>query len=463
MLKRTKQKLENIAKLAGKNEKRDLLKNYLNNDEVFAEAVRLMLDENISFNINELPSSTEKVTEVNVVKVFQQLNKLAKAKGVTDKQKQELANMLDADARDVVLKILNKKTDAGFGLRSVTTMAPWLLFQTPYQRCSTIAKLDRIEYPAIVQRKADGMFAYASIALQGGLFPKAFLSRRGKGFDLFGQLESELQILSDRASEVMEDPVFVGELTILEEDNTVMPRQKGNGLLNKFIKGTGEDQVAKKVVYTIWDVLPGKDFASGLCETPYGVRFNILMNILNTKDTAEDRATKMKSFMETSIHQHCQLIESEMVDNQKAALQFYERMRKEGEEGAILKDEDSVWKSNTATDQVKLKHFAQAEFRILDALEGKGKYKGMLGALQVGSEDGKIVSNVGSGFTDAQRQDLQYWKDNIGSIITAQFESTTTDKKRKDVKSLFLPTFIDTRFNEKTEADTLEYVESLIK
>ena len=83
-----------------------------------------------------------------------------------------------------------------------------------------------------------------------------------------------------------------------------------------------------------------------------------------------------------------------------------------------------------------------------------------MGSIRVTTDDGGIVCNVGSGFTDKER-DINFWVDHLDDIVTIQFESVIEDKKRKTNKSLFLPTFVETRFGEKTLADTTKYVEDL--
>lgn len=52
---------------------------------------------------------------------------------------------------------------------------------------------------------------------------------------------------------------------------------------------------------------------------------------------------------------------------------------------------------------LKVKRYQDAEARVIGYLPGKGKYRGMLGALLVESKD-NIRFRLGTGFTDQQRQ-----------------------------------------------------------
>jgi len=66
---------------------------------------------------------------------------------------------------------------------------------------------------------------------------------------------------------------------------------------------------------------------------------------------------------------------------------------------------------------------------------------GRLGALVCESSDGVIRVNVGSGYSDEQRD--EYTKKVIGKIVTVKYNARIKDKS--GVESLFLPVFIELR------------------
>lgn len=69
---------------------------------------------------------------------------------------------------------------------------------------------------------------------------------------------------------------------------------------------------------------------------------------------------------------------------------------------------------------MKLKKHQDAEAKVIAHLPGKGKYHGMLGALQVEAVNG-IVFKIGSGFSDYERANPPA----IGSIITYKYNGKT--------------------------------------
>src|SRR5207244_2804188 len=75
------------------------------------------------------------------------------------------------------------------------------------------------------------------------------------------------------------------------------------------------------------------------------------------------------------------------------------------------------YESGRSTTLLKVKSFHDAEARVLKHLEGAGRHKGRLGALLVEMPDGTTFS-VGTGFSDAQREDPPP----VGSLITFRYQ-----------------------------------------
>jgi ATP-dependent DNA ligase len=83
--------------------------------------------------------------------------------------------------------------------------------------------------------------------------------------------------------------------------------------------------------------------------------------------------------------------------------------------------------------------------------EGTGKNKGRLGALVCESSDGLIQVNVGSGYSDEQREEFTKTTA-IGKIVTVKYNARIKDRG-DGVERLFLPTFIEMR-EDKDVADS---------
>ncbi len=91
-----------------------------------------------------------------------------------------------------------------------------------------------------------------------------------------------------------------------------------------------------------------------------------------------------------------------------------------GGEGLMLHHQDNPYRAGRSDGLLKLKPWDDAEARVVAHLPGKGKYKGMLGALLVERADGARF-RIGSGFKDAQRAAPPA----IGSLVTYRYNGLT--------------------------------------
>jgi DNA ligase-1 len=91
------------------------------------------------------------------------------------------------------------------------------------------------------------------------------------------------------------------------------------------------------------------------------------------------------------------------VANQNELQTLLQHVVKQGGEGLMLHRGSSLYRAERNDDLLKLKLFQDAEARVVAHLPGKGKYAGMLGALDVESPEG-LHFRLGAGFSDAERR-----------------------------------------------------------
>ena len=92
-----------------------------------------------------------------------------------------------------------------------------------------------------------------------------------------------------------------------------------------------------------------------------------------------------------------------------------------GGEGLMLHRDASLYHHARSGDLLKLKELLDAEARVVAYLPGKGKYAGMMGALEVEQEDGTRF-RIGTGFTDAERRAPPA----LGSWVTYTYQGLTS-------------------------------------
>lgn len=89
-------------------------------------------------------------------------------------------------------------------------------------------------------------------------------------------------------------------------------------------------------------------------------------------------------------------------------------------EGLMLHHGSAYYHVGRTASIMKLKKHDDAEAVVIAHIEGKGKYIGLLGAIQVKTTE-DIIFKIGSGFTDKERHEPP----KIGSLITFKYNGKT--------------------------------------
>jgi DNA ligase-1 len=100
-----------------------------------------------------------------------------------------------------------------------------------------------------------------------------------------------------------------------------------------------------------------------------------------------------------------------------------------GYEGIMLKDPQAGYECKRSVAWLKLKPFIEVSLTVVATEEGTGKNVGKMGALVCeGVDDGKAIRvNVGSGFTDTQRDD--FWSCRVdGQIVEVRADAVTQNQ-----------------------------------
>jgi len=132
-------------------------------------------------------------------------------------------------------------------------------------------------------------------------------------------------------------------------------------------------------------------------------RIKVMQQI--TRQTNSTYLTMIKQFKIATIEQLKQKL-NDIIDNNG--------------EGLMLHLGSAYYTSGRTSNILKFKKHQDAEARVIAHLMGKGKYQGLLGALQVKTVDG-VIFKIGSGFTDHERANPPQ----IGSIITYKYNGKT--------------------------------------
>jgi DNA ligase-1 len=108
------------------------------------------------------------------------------------------------------------------------------------------------------------------------------------------------------------------------------------------------------------------------------------------------------------------------VANDHELLAMLDRFVAAGAEGLMLHRNDSTYHSERSDDLLKLKPHHDDEAQVIGYVAGRGKYEGMMGALELRRTDG-VEFNLGTGFTDEQRRHPPA----IGDWVTYSYHGVT--------------------------------------
>jgi DNA ligase-1 len=93
------------------------------------------------------------------------------------------------------------------------------------------------------------------------------------------------------------------------------------------------------------------------------------------------------------------------------------RVESLGGEGLMLRRPGSRYEAGRSATLLKVKTFSDAEARVIDYVDGKGRHKGRVGSLVVETPEG-VRFSVGTGLSDALRNSPPA----VGSVITYRFQ-----------------------------------------
>lgn len=408
------------------NYKLEVLKKY--NNEIIKEFLSLVYDKvKYSYGIKKVPEfqNNNETIDFNTIKnTFIALHNRDFTGNKAISVVQSLLNNKTPEITRIITCILDRDIHSGISTKQINKVHKKLITEFPYMRCSLMDKFKNIRFPAMIQIKADGTYR---TFIKKGDSVQAF-SRSGESYD-HPKVYSALLNLPDGA--------YIGELICneVEGTNSTEIRYKSNGLLNSLTP-------PENVTFYMWDYLTLEEFENGNSKTPYKERFEFVWRL--TESLESNTLT---------------VVRTRVIDNIEAANEYLNTWIKEGEEGAILKNCDAVFKNGTSTEQIKLKPEIEVEVRCIDFTEGNGKFKDTFGAIIFKTDDDLIQGKV-SGISDSER--VEIFKNSskyLNKVFTVK-ATALTKSEDSDVYALMHPRFNGFR-EDKDYTDTLDRVKNM--
>lgn len=390
-----------ISKINSIIEKKKILEE--TKSSILEKIFRYAYDPFINYGVSKIDTSDIsysndiEVDEVWLIEISELLDKLSKRKYTGNKARDEVKKLLSKYPEEwgrILLHILKKDLRIGASKSIINKIYDGLF---PEDICMAAMKYERkrVCFPVYADIKLDGV---RCISTYKDSKIKLF-SRNGKEFVNYPTISEELNQIEE--IHLMN---FDGEITMGHfQDIMRTVSRKEDGI-----------KLAEDAVYNIFDIQINK---------PLFKRVQIL--------------SKIKKQIEEKNLKHIKVVECKEFKDEEKVIDFYNEMLKEGYEGIMIKNMMGLYRYKRSNDWLKMKPEETLDLEILNVEEGTGKYKNKLGAIICKINKDNDTVNVGSGFTDIEREN--YWNKRnelIGMIAEVKFQEKTKDG------SLRFPVFV---------------------
>ena len=385
------------------------------NDEFFA-GCRLALDPMVTFGVKQVP---EKKDEDGPG--FSWDNFIVLASGLRNR------NLTGHDARDAIAeaiklatqqewngwyrRILIKDLRAGFSEKTINKVVEkkYAQFAIPVFGCQlahdSANHESKVSGKKYIEVKLDGVRVITVVRTDGRV---DMFSRNGKELANFPHVVEQISAV------VKQDPPAYDLIL----DGEIMSSSFQDLMTQVHRKS---DVKANDAILNLFDVLPLADFEKGIWDK-----------------RQEDRSAMVyywhkkhkDSLPNVTVVGH-ELVDLDSDEGQKRYKEINAKAIAGGYEGIMLKDPEAPYECKRSVAWLKLKPFIEVSLEVVDVEEGTGKNIGRLGAVVCeGVDDGKAIRvNVGSGFTDSNRNSFWMARDKLpGQIVEVRADAVTQNQ-----------------------------------
>jgi DNA ligase-1 len=128
----------------------------------------------------------------------------------------------------------------------------------------------------------------------------------------------------------------------------------------------------------------------------------MVFDLPQSLSTFEKRYQELSSLISANDSPYLKLVLQKSLPPKLALKDYLTTITAKGGEGLMLHKKSALYQAKRSNDLQKLKLFNDAEATVIGYTEGKGKYQGLIGAIEVLNDDG-IIFKIGSGFTLVER------------------------------------------------------------
>lgn len=428
--------IEEIAETSSGNEKIAILKNAKGSEieDTLKKVLECSYHPKTTYNMGKtrlkgvlnLPITS---TEPKFKDIFHLLDFLNSQSGLTDEDIQDVYDFFSyeplGELRELYTRMILKDLRAGITDKTVNKVWEGFIPQFKLQLAKKYE--NRIKYlkdeEIAITSKLDGIRCATTISKTGEI---EMWTRQYKAIKGLQDIEIEIAGLLYLPANVLLD----GELLYNgKEELTSAERYR------KTVEIVNSDDIRKEnVTYHVFDIVNLDEFKLGKTTVEYKVRSGALDDIFADQDK-NSVVVRVPILYLGNDHSKIYELLDEAIEN--------------NEEGVMINLVNAPYECKRTNNLLKVKKMHTVDLKVLDVLEGEGKYQGQLGSIAVQYKDYTV--KVGSGFSDEQR--VLYWnnKDLIkGKIVEVQYFEESSNKDGE--LSLRFPIFKGVRLDKDEES-----------
>ena len=389
----------------------------------FFEGVAMALDALVTFGVKQVPERSDVLSGQGLdwltFKVLAEQLQNRELTGHAARDAIELAMSVATTNQwnDWYRRILIKDLRCGVSEKTVNKVVPGTV---PVFTCSlahdSANHEKKMKGKKQIEVKLDGVRVLA-VCKAGKV---ELFSRNGKQFHNFDHIIAEIEAVLERKPSPY-DCVLDGEVMSKDFQDLMKQVHRKDG------------KAATDSVLHLFDFIPLEDFLAGSWDKPQTYRSNLVKYWVLEN---EDRLKHVTACEWETVDLDTPEGNNRFVELNKAAVDG-------GYEGVMIKDVDAPYECKRTHAWLKAKPFIEVTLEVTEIEQGTGRNEGRLGAFVCqGEDDGKEIQvNVGSGFTDADRDEFWQGRDSIiNHLVEVRADAVT--QNQDGTFSLRFPRFL---------------------
>jgi DNA ligase-1 len=404
------------------------------NNEFF-EGARLALDSMITFGLKQIPEKTDADgpgldwdSFTLIVTGF--INRSLTGNLARDTVARMMRTATKAQWNGWYRRILIKDLRCGTSEKTINKVVEkkWPHYAIPVFSCQlahdSANHESKVAGQKIIEVKLDGVRVLTIVYPDGRVDQ---FSRNGKELLNFPHVKEQLaQVLAEGG--VSQPTVFDGEIMSSSFQDLMKQVHRKS------------DVKSNDAVLNLFDIIPLDDFEKGICTTPQKTRSLFLKSWYATwSDKLPNVAVVGQELVDLDTTEGYKRFK----EINARAIEIDPDSGKPRYEGIMLKEPDAPYEVKRSIAWLKLKPFIEVSLSVVAVEEGTGKHEGRLGALVCeGIDDGKTIRvNVGSGFSDEQRDEFWKFKRDCINMVT-EVRADAITQNQDGTYSLRFPRFL---------------------